>query len=330
MVPVAERPLAIFLLGPTAAGKTDLAVALAEQLSVEIISVDSAMVYRGLDIGTAKPDAELRVRVPHRLIDIRDPANPYSVAEFLADARGEMASITAAGRIPLLVGGTMLYFRALLDGLTELPAACPEVRRELAQEAEAVGWPQLHARLAAIDPATAAILHPNQAQRIQRALEIFALTGVPLSTFNKQRHHPGRGIPPISQHYRILQLTLVPRDRSRLHAAIARRFQHMLELGLLDEVTRLYERGDLAADLPAVRAVGYRQVWGFLAGAYGYHEMVARSLAATRQLAKRQLTWLRNWDNAGVAASLVLDPAELSATDILTNSLRFMRTSPVY
>lgn len=327
MVAAETLPPAIFLLGPTAAGKTDLAVAIAEQLPVEIISADSAMVYRGLDIGTAKPDAALLARAPHRLIDIRDPLEPYSVAEFLRDARHEMAAITAMGRIPLLVGGTMLYFRALLDGLTELPAAHPDLRRQLTRDAQTLGWPGLHARLAAIDPETAATLHPNHSQRIQRALEIYQLTGVAPSALRRVGYDADRGVPPLGETYRVIQLALLPQDRARLHGNIAQRFQHMIEQGLLDEVEALYRRSDLSVDLPSLRAVGYRQLWGCLAGDYNYEEAIARALAATRQLAKRQLTWLRNWNCTGVTHAQIIDPTALPRADILTKALGFMRTS---
>jgi tRNA dimethylallyltransferase len=280
-------PPAIFLMGPTASGKTTLAVELVRRFPLEIISVDSALVYRGMDIGTAKPDADLLARAPHRLIDIRDPAEGYSAAEFRADALVEMADITAQGRIPLLVGGTFLYFRALEAGLSELPAADPLVRARLEAEAGQVGLEGMHARLAAVDPEAARRIHANDPQRIQRALEVYELTGRPISDLHKQKQMD-------MFPYRLLKLALVPADRGALHEQIGRRFEQMLAAGLLDEVRRLFSRGDLAADLPAMRAVGYRQVWACLAGETGYDEMVEQAIVATRQYAKRQLTWLRS------------------------------------
>jgi tRNA dimethylallyltransferase len=300
-------PPAIFLMGPTASGKTELAVGLARHFPVEIISVDSAMVYRGMAIGTARPDADLLRAAPHRLIDFRDPAEPYSAAEFRRDALAEMADITARGRIPLLVGGTLLYFRALEHGLSAMPPADPEVRARLDAEARAIGLDGLHARLREIDPSAAARIHANDPQRIQRALEVYELTGQPLSEF----HERGRvaAFP-----YRLIKLIVAPRDRQLLQARIERRFRNMLAAGLVDEVRALYERGDLNAELPALRAVGYRQVWAFLAGRMGYEDMVNQAIVATRRYAKRQMTWLRGevngkWfvaEDSGVAERLRL------------------------
>lgn len=325
-----SRPPVIFLVGPTATGKTDLAVALAEYLPLEVISVDSAQIYRGMDIGTAKPDSALRARVPHRLIDIRDPAEAYSVAEFLADADREIAAVTGAGQVPLLVGGTMLYFRSLLHGLAELPPACPRFRRALALEAEAKGWAHLHARLAEVDPETAANLHPNHSQRIQRALEVYALTGIPLAVAKREQGASGRGIRPIAERYRVVQLALVPDDRQLLHQRIERRFLRMLELGFIEEVERLYRRGDLSLQLPSLRAVGYRQVWGFLAGECDADEMTYRAIAATRQLAKRQLTWLRSWVRSDHLH--VENPGDTLGVrqHNLTNSLKFLKKYGIY
>jgi tRNA dimethylallyltransferase len=281
-------PPAVCLMGPTASGKTDLAISLVEQLPMEIISVDSVMVYRGMDIGSAKPDTETLARAPHRLIDIRDPAETYSAAQFRDDALREMAGIRAEGRIPLLVGGTMLYFRALLSGLSSLPSADAEIRTRLEAEAEAEGWPSLHRRLAEVDAVAAARIHPNDPQRIQRALEVYELTGIPLSELQQQQQ-VDQSLP-----YRIIKLAVVPADRSNLHERIAVRFQQMLRSGLVEEVEGLRRRGDLHPDLPALRAVGYRQVWDFLEGDIDYTEMVERGIIATRQLAKRQFTWLRS------------------------------------
>lgn len=280
-------PPAIFLMGPTASGKTALAVELAKRFPLEIISVDSALVYRGMNVGTAKPDSELLRRAPHRLIDIRDPAEGYSAAEFRDDALAEMADITAQGRIPLLAGGTFLYFRALQSGLSEMPAADPEVRARLEAEAQQCGWEKMHARLAVIDPQAASRIHANDPQRIQRALEVYAVSGRPISDFHEQKQ-------PDVLPYRVLKLGLIPQDRALLHVQIEQRFQQMLADGLVDEVRALFSRGELSAELPAMRAVGYRQVWAFLAGERGYDEMAEQAIVATRQYAKRQLTWLRS------------------------------------
>ncbi len=280
------QPVAILLMGPTAAGKTPLAMFLHQHLPVDIISVDASQVYRGMDIGTAKPTAEELARVPHRLIDIRDPAEPYSAADFCADARREMDAIVQCGRIPLLVGGTMFYFRALQYGLSNLPAADADIRARLTDEASTLGWAALHARLAALDPDSAARINPNDAQRVQRALEIIEITAETPTALNQR-------LPPQVPPYRFLPVVLVPRERAWLHERIARRFHAMLELGLVAEVQRLYERGDLSPVLPSVRTVGYRQVWDYLTGQVTYNQMTEQAIAATRQLAKRQLTWLR-------------------------------------
>jgi tRNA dimethylallyltransferase len=279
-------PAAILLMGPTGAGKSDAAVALAERLPLEIVSVDSAMVYRGLDIGTAKPPPAVRARTPHRLIDIRDPAERFSVAEFLREAGAAMDEAARRGRIPLLVGGTMLYFRALQSGLAQLPAADPGVRARLAARAAAEGWPALHAELAGLDPAAAERIRPADGQRIQRALEVHALTGRPLSEF---RTEDLRG----ASAQRWLKLVLAPADRATLAAALERRLDAMLAAGFLGEVAGLRARGDLDPSLPAMRAVGYRQLWQHLEGRCDLAGARLAALAATRQLAKRQYTWLR-------------------------------------
>ena len=280
-------PPAIFLMGPTASGKTDIAVRLIEDLPCEIISVDSALVYRGMDIGTAKPGADILEKAPHRLIDICDPSEAYSAAQFAKDALREMDDIYAQGKIPLLVGGTFLYFRALAEGLSPLPAADSELRAQLEAEAKAVGWAEMHQRLAAVDPETAARIHPNDPQRIQRALEVYKITGEAMSSI-LQQDNPGN-LP-----YNVSKLILAPSDRAVLHERIAIRFNHMLQEGLVEEVTRLYQRGDLHKDLPSIRAVGYRQVWAYLEGELQYQEMIERGVIATRQFAKRQFTWLRS------------------------------------
>jgi tRNA dimethylallyltransferase len=283
---------AILLMGPTGAGKTDAALALAERLPVEIVSVDSAMVYRGLDIGTAKPAAALRARLVHHLIDIRDPAERYSAGEFLRDATETMRAIRARGRLPLLVGGTMLYFRALQAGLAALPGADPAVRAALDARAREAGWPALHAELARLDPAAAARIRPSDAQRIQRALEVHALTGRPLSELQRQdlKAAPGG---------EYLKLVLAPAERAALGAGLERRFDSMLEAGLLAEVEALYRRRDLDPELPALRAVGYRQLWAHIGGRCDLATARAAALRATRQLAKRQYTWLRAEPGAG-------------------------------
>jgi tRNA dimethylallyltransferase len=281
-----STPPAILLMGPTASGKSALALALAERFAVEIVSVDSAQIYRGMDIGTAKPDAATRARVAHHLIDIVDPTQAYSAARFRADALAAVAAIRARGRIPLLVGGTMLYFKALADGLSALPGADPAIRAELDERARAAGWPALHAELARVDPAIAARLAPTDAQRIQRALEVHALTGTPLSRLQGTRAAAPDLAPTVA-------LALIPPDRRRLHDAIARRFDAMLAEGLVAELAALRRRHALAPELPAMRCVGYRQAWAFLDGAIDAPTLRAQGIAATRQLAKRQFTWLR-------------------------------------
>jgi tRNA dimethylallyltransferase len=283
---LAMLPPAIFLMGPTASGKTDVAIRLAQEYPIDIISVDSSMVYRGLDIGTAKPSAAELALAPHRLIDIRDPAQPYSAADFRVDALREMAEITSKGRIPLLVGGTMLYFKVLKEGLANLPEANEVVRAEILLEAQTHGWPYIHQKLATIDPVTAARLTPNDSQRLQRALEVYYLTGTPLSVL-----HQAQEI--LTLPYRLLEIALLPKERSVLHERIEKRFDLMLANGFVDEVRALKARGDLHLELPAIRSVGYRQVWEYLDGLYDAKEMRYRGIVATRQLAKRQHTWLR-------------------------------------
>jgi tRNA dimethylallyltransferase len=282
-----QRPLAILLMGPTASGKTDLAVELVQRLPCEIVSVDSAMVYRGMDIGTAKPTPDVLARAPHRLIDILDPAEAYSTARFRDDALAAMAQIGAQGRIPLLVGGTMLYFKALQQGLARLPSADPLLRQALSDEAAVIGWSAMHRRLERLDPQAAARIHPNDPQRIQRALEVHALTGRSMSALIASAAESAE-LP-----YRLLKLVRAPADRDALRERIARRFRAMLEQGLVEEVARLRERGDLTADLPSMRSVGYRQVWSHLDGALDAEAMCLKGIVASRQLAKRQLTWLR-------------------------------------
>jgi tRNA dimethylallyltransferase len=300
-------------MGPTASGKTALAVALVERFPLEIISVDSALVYRGMTIGTAKPDAATLARAPHHLLDIRGPTEAYSAAAFCDDALRLMADITARGRVPLLVGGTMLYFRALLQGLDDLPRADAALRKQLEAEAAARGWPVLHAELAAVDPETAARLAPNDSQRIGRALEIFRLTGTPMSALlaRAQSELP----------YRVLQLALIPSDRAVLHQRIAARFDAMLAEGLIDELKSLRRTYALTADLPAMRAVGYRQAWAYLEGEIDLGELREQGIAATRQLAKRQLTWLRSWPDA-VALDGLAEDLDAQATTLVARHLQ--------
>jgi tRNA dimethylallyltransferase len=290
-----SRPTVIFLMGPTASGKTDLAIALREHLPVELISVDSALVYRGMDIGSAKPTAEELAAVPHRLIDIRDPSQPYSAADFVADAEREIADIHSQRRIPLLVGGTMLYFKALLDGLADMPEADQEVRAQIERDAEEFGWAYVHQQLAQVDPELAAEIHPNHSQRLSRALEVYRVSGKTMSELRREQSQDYRI--PFSERFNLIQIVIAPRERALLHERIKLRFSKMLNAGLVEEVKTLYERGDLHADLPAIRAVGYRQVWDFIEGRLTHDEMLERGIIATRQLAKRQFTWLRGWQN---------------------------------
>lgn len=282
-----HKPLAIFLMGPTASGKTDLAIQLRQQLPVEVISVDSALIYRGMDIGTAKPSKAELALAPHRLIDICDPAESYSAANFRTDALREMQEISAQGKIPLLVGGTMLYYKALLEGLSPLPSADDKVRSEIEAKAALIGWGGLHQELSKIDPISAQRINPNDSQRINRALEVFYLTGKTLTELTAQK---GEALP-----YDILQFAIAPEQREVLHRRIEQRFHKMIELGFQQEVENLYRRPDLNENLPSIRCVGYRQMWEYLRGDYDHDEMVFRGICATRQLAKRQITWLRGW-----------------------------------
>ena len=282
-----HKPLAIFLMGPTASGKTDLAIQLRQQLPVEVISVDSALIYRGMDIGTAKPSKAELALAPHRLIDICDPAESYSAMNFRHDALREMRDITAQGKIPLLVGGTMLYYKALLEGLSPLPSADEKVRSEIEAKAALIGWGGLHQELTKIDPISAQRINPNDSQRINRALEVFYLTGKTLTELTAQK---GEALP-----YDILQFAIAPEQREVLHRRIEQRFHKMIELGFQQEVEKLYRRPDLNENLPSIRCVGYRQMWEYLRGDYDHDEMVFRGICATRQLAKRQITWLRGW-----------------------------------
>lgn len=285
---VDKRPWAIFLMGPTAAGKTDAAMALHERLGHELISVDSAMVYRGMNIGSAKPSATELARAPHHLIDIRDPAEPYSAAEFREDAMALMRQISAAGRVPILVGGTMLYYKRLMEGVANLPAADPAIRQKLEVDWQAHGLGSLHQRLAEVDAVSAQRIHPNDPQRIMRALEVYYASGRPMSDLWAEQQ-------PETFPWRVLSIALAPSDRGLLHQRIAQRFTVMLDEGLINEVAALKKRNDLHLGLPAMKSVGYRQVWDYLDGEYDYPTLVDRGVIATRQLAKRQLTWLRSW-----------------------------------
>ena len=294
-------------MGPTASGKTDLAVRLVQSLPVELISVDSAQVYRGMDIGSGKPDAEVLAVAPHHLIDIRDPADTYSAADFRADAISLVKKIYHRDHIPLLVGGTMLYFKVLRDGLADMPHADANVRANIEQLARDQGWPAVHAQLAAVDPESAERIHPNDPQRLQRALEVYQVTGKTMTELHaEERHSQFEDNLPFDLRF----MAIVPQQRQQLHEKIAQRFQSMLLAGFVSEVEQLYDRGDLSPDLPAVKSVGYRQVWQYLSGQIDYDEMVERGIIATRQLAKRQFTWLRSWPELTVLGSQSDDSLE--------------------
>jgi len=305
---VSDLPV-VFLMGPTASGKTDLAMKLYDHMPCEIVSVDSAMIYRGMDIGTAKPDYETLAKYPHRLIDICDPAEAYSAAEFRQDALQQIEEIRSAGKVPILTGGTMLYFHALKNGLASLPEADAKVRERLLQEAEAEGWASLHKRLAEVDPESAARLNPNDAQRLQRALEVYELTGRTMTELWAEQEKQKPAFP-------IVSLAVMPQERSELHERIAKRFDIMLEQGFVDEVRALWERGDLDLQMPSVRCVGYRQVWEYFAGTWDYDTMKFKGVVATRQLAKRQVTWLRSWEN--------LNWIDTHDVKLLDNALKFI------
>ena len=310
-----QQPLALFLMGPTASGKTDLAIALRQQLPVEVISVDSALIYKGMDIGTAKPTPAELALAPHRLIDILDPKESYSAMNFREDALKEMAEISASGRIPLLVGGTMLYYKALLEGLSPLPSADPTIRAEIEEKAAKIGWAGMHQELLAIDPVAGARINPNDSQRINRALEVFYITGKTMTELTAEK---GEALP-----YRLLQFAIAPQDRAILHERIALRFQKMMDLGFEEEVKRLFLREDLHIDLPSIRCVGYRQMWEYLQGDISLDEAIYKGICATRQLAKRQITWLRGWkDEITWLDSLNQEQAKLTMIDKIEKSLR--------
>jgi len=282
-----ELPPVICLMGPTASGKTALAMALQEALPCDIVSVDSALIYRDMDIGTAKPTKEELSQYPHRLIDLRDASESYSAADFCHDALAEIAEIRSNGRIPLLVGGTMMYFKSLIEGISPLPTANAEIRQAIESEALESSWQIMHDKLAEIDPISAKRIHPNDPQRITRALEVYRLTGNTLTQLTQIKGDKLAG--------NVLQLAITPKERSTLHERIALRYQQMIDMGFEQEVVQLKSRGDLHLDLPSIRCVGYRQMWQYLDGEFDHDEMIFRGVCATRQLAKRQLTWLRNW-----------------------------------
>jgi tRNA dimethylallyltransferase len=300
---MAEAVDAVLLLGPTASGKSALAMQLAIEIPLEIVSVDSAQVYRGMDIGTAKPSTAERAAVPHHLIDIRDPAEPYSAADFVRDATVAIREIRQRGKLPLLVGGTMLYAKALREGLSELPSADPQVRARIEAEARELGWPALHARLEQVDPAAAKRLKRNDSQRIQRALEVYETAGAPMSELVRIDTAPA---------LKLSTVALLPADRTLLRDRIAQRFGAMLDAGLLEEVRTLHARGDLHPNLPSMRSVGYRQAWRFIEGLCTFNQFREDGITATRQLAKRQMTWLRSMPNV-----TVIEPTSNAALSVV-------------
>lgn len=305
------KPHVVCLMGPTASGKTGLAVELAEHHNFEIISVDSALVYKGMDIGTAKPDAALLARAPHRLIDIIDPLESYSAADFVFDAVEQSQEILAKGKTPLLVGGTMMYFNALQKGLAEMPQANVELRAVIEAEAAEKGWVALHEELQTIDPEAASRIHPNDPQRLQRAIEVYRLTGKTMTQFWAQQEA-------VSLPFDMINMAVMPKERSVLHARIERRFYDMMDQGFLAEVESLYKRGDLSIDMPSMRCVGYRQLWQYLEGDDLLDDAIFKGVVASRQLAKRQLTWLRGWDDLMIFDSL--------SKDLLTEALNYIES----
>lgn len=304
-----NRAQVVCLMGPTAAGKTGLAIEMAEVHGYEIVSVDSALIYRGMDIGTAKPDAQMLQRAPHRLIDIKDPDRVYSVADFVVDAKAEIADILAKGKKPLLVGGTMMYFNALIKGLAKMPEANAELRAKIEAEAEVFGWPHLHKELQRLDPQSAQRIHPNDPQRLQRAIEVCRLSGKSMTEYWAEQEASAND-------YDYVSIAVMPDDRSVLHKRIEQRFDIMLEQGFLSEVEALFKRGDLHVDMPSVRCVGYRQMWSHLMGECDFDEAKYRGVVATRQLAKRQITWLRSWEN--------LQVFDTFDKDLLSKALKYL------
>ncbi|WP_413285316.1 tRNA (adenosine(37)-N6)-dimethylallyltransferase MiaA [Vibrio sp. MA40-2] len=307
-----KLPQALFLMGPTASGKTELAIKLTQKYPIEIISVDSALIYKGMDIGTAKPDETELAAAPHRLINILDPSESYSAADFRRDALAEMASIVAKGKIPLLVGGTMLYYKALLEGLSPLPAADTEIRRQIEIEADKLGWNAMHKQLEDVDPVSAERIHPNDPQRLSRALEVYRISGKTITELTKIKGEP---LP-----YNVKQFAISPKERAELHHRIEVRFEKMIDAGFEQEMKALYARKDLHVDLPSIRCVGYRQMWDYLDGNCTLNEAVFRGVCATRQLAKRQITWLRSWDNLTWLDSENINEAfEIISNEIVSN-----------
>lgn len=313
------RPPVVFLMGPTAAGKTDLAIGLSDKLPIDLISVDSALVYRGMDIGSAKPDREILKQYPHALIDIRDPSEAYSAADFCEDALALIEKSHESGRIPLLVGGTMLYFKALCDGLADMPPTNLELRAQIEARAAEQGWPALYEELRAVDPATAARLHPNHSARIERALQIYHATGIPMSEY-----HMGQNESDFCCRFDLHQIGILPRQRETLHSRIADRLEQMFQIGFVDEVGTLYTRGDLSPELPSIRAVGYRQLWSYFDSEISLEEAKLRALYATRKLAKRQLTWMRSWVNLNLIYTQDDQGATLCSDFIVDRCLKIL------
>lgn len=313
-----KKPPVIFIMGPTASGKTDLAIALSKHYPIDVISVDSALIYRDMNIGTAKPTADELACTPHALVDICDPSESYSAADFCRDAEQAIQKSHAADRIPVLVGGTMMYFNALLKGLADMPATDEVTRQAIEREAEQKGWPAMHAELALVDAVTAEQIHPNHSHRIARALAVYRMSGKAMSVFREEQAAQTTDESAFTRRYNVVQFSLLPLDRAWLHARIQQRYNNMLEQGFVDEVKALYQREDLHADMPSIRAVGYRQVWEYLRGDSDYDTMVEKGMAATRQLAKRQLTWLRGWKNVEL---LEIDPKHTTLGDNLDKNL---------
>jgi tRNA dimethylallyltransferase len=319
-----KMPAAICLMGPTAAGKTDLAVSLLDNLPCEIISVDSALIYKGMDIGTAKPEKEILLKAPHRLIDIIAPSESYSVSQFYHDALREMNDIVARGNVPLLVGGTMMYFKILQNGIANLPSADEKVRSKIKKDADEHGWPYIHEQLAAVDPESAARIRPKDPQRLQRALEVFRVTGITMTQLWADQKDVTKGLGrdiggvPAAP-FDFINLAISPTERATLHARIAERFGLMLDAGFVEEVECFYRAENMHADLPSMRCVGYRQVWDYLDGKLNKDEMMERGVIATRQLAKRQLTWLRSWPN--------LHQLETNDSKVLAKALKIVENA---
>jgi tRNA dimethylallyltransferase len=323
-----QKPLVITLMGPTAAGKTALAIALAEQINAEIISVDSTMVYRGMDIGAAKPTRQELARAPHRLIDILDPSESYNAADFCRDAALHIEDIVNKGKTPLLVGGTMLYFNALLHGLSEMPASNKAIRHQIQQLSLEHGWPYVHAVLSKVDPTCAATIHPNHSHRISRALEVYRSSGVTMSRW-REKSPPALSRLGLLEKYRWIQLAIAPKGREVLHQRIAQRFSTMLDEGFLEEMKNLMARSDVTVDSPAMRSVGYRQAWQHLAGQCDRETFIENGIAATRQLAKRQLTWLRGWHDLRWVYTQDDAGRLLSGDEILVKALKLVATRTI-